>query len=157
MDNNRSYKNSHTSQKKLGVDLTTTILTRSNPRTAVNVLTWQRTCGLPTTTSKAWARVIATLNLLGLLRKPTLWRTSTPTNDSFERTCSESQGINESVTNHLAEIYEEQSTSHTTSYNNYLRIIFRQMNARKLWRTYGLLQKGLLLQNLNSPKGMYCS
>lgn len=40
------------------------------------------------TTSSAWARVIATLNLLGLLRKPTLWRTSTPTNDSLERTCA---------------------------------------------------------------------
>lgn len=35
--------------------------------------------------------MIATLNLLGLLRKPTLWRTSTPTNDSLERTCNQSQ------------------------------------------------------------------
>lgn len=54
-------------------------------------LTWHKTCGFPTTTSSAWARVIATLNLLGLLRKPTVWRTSTPTNDSLERTCNQSQ------------------------------------------------------------------
>ena len=34
--------------------------------------TFTKTCGLPITIIKAWALVIATLNLLGLLRKPML-------------------------------------------------------------------------------------
>lgn len=64
-------------------------------------LTWHKTCGFPTTTSSAWARVIATLNLLGLLRKPTVWRTSTPTNDSLDRTCNQSQHSRQSGLIHL--------------------------------------------------------
>ena len=50
-------------------------------------LTWQRTCGFPITISNAWARVIATLNLLGLLRNPMVWRTSEQTKEALERTC----------------------------------------------------------------------
>ena len=68
-----------------------TVLSRFN-RTMVKdkkILTWYNTCGFPITIRSAWALVIATLNLLGLLRKPRVCFRSNPIISSFERTCNQ--------------------------------------------------------------------
>jgi len=52
----------------------------------VSALTWASTWGLPTITSNAWARVMATLKRFGLLKKPRVYLRSTFTNVSRERT-----------------------------------------------------------------------
>ena len=48
--------------------------------------TWQRRCGLPMTTRRACALLMATLNLLGLSRKPRLCWRSEVTRSAVERT-----------------------------------------------------------------------
>lgn len=51
--------------------------------------TWARTYGLPTMTSRAWALLMATLNLFGLLRKPRVCFLSNPIILSLARTLKE--------------------------------------------------------------------
>ena len=59
----------------------------------VLIPTIQRTWGFPMTMRRALALLMATLNLLGLLKNPKLCLVSNPTKDSFDRTCKKGRKV----------------------------------------------------------------